>query len=130
MPRVKQTNIIDEGTSSQYETVSDYQSVYTDASGSIYNNNLAVDGKGNKKRNKKKKRRGSRGSSKGSVISSHSSNDGSQSSVSEQVDLAEIAREFVVIMQGGMKLLAATSIGSTRTVTVVTDGVNLSWVSF
>ena len=122
---MKEKNITDEGASSQYETVSDYQSVYTDASGSMYNN-LAVDGRGNKKRTRKKKRR----SSRGSVISSHSSNEGSQSSVSEQVDLAEIAREFVVIMQGGMKLLAATSIGSTRTVTVVTDGVNLTWVSF
>ena len=64
------------------------------------------------------------------MISSHSSNDeGSQSSSSEKVDLAEIAHEFVVIMQGGMKLLAATSIGSTRAVTVITDGINLTWVS-
>lgn len=32
----------------------------------------------------------------------------------------EIAQEFVVIMSGGMNLLAATSMGSTRAVTVVT----------
>ena len=30
-------------------------------------------------------------------------------------------------MQGGMRLLAATSMGPTRTVIVVTDGDNLSW---
>lgn len=81
-------------------------------------------GKKTRRRKKKKSSRG--GSSRGSVISSQSSNDGS-SSVSEQVDLGLIAREFVTIMQGGMKLLAATSIGSTRTVTVITDGVNLTW---
>ena len=132
VPRVKQIDIVreNEDSFSQSESVSDLNSVYTDASGSFYSNNhnhLLGNDKNRKKNKKKKKRKSSRGgSSMGSVISSHSSNDGS-SSVSEQVDLGLIAREFVTIMQGGMKLLAATSIGSTRIVTVITDGVNLTW---
>ena len=54
IPRVKVKNGIDEG--SQYDTVSDYQSVYTDASGSMCSSGLALDiGKGIKKKNKKKR---------------------------------------------------------------------------
>ena len=92
----------------------DVQSVYTDASGISGKNGSYKD-----KKKKKKKRNGSERSRADSTSSGGycSSNAGSNSS--ETTDLEAVAKEFVSIMRGGMRLLAATSNGSTRPVIVV-----------
>ena len=128
VPRVRKINFSDEGSVSQNETVSDYRSIDTETSSSIYSNNVDTDGKRGKRKSKKERKR-KKNNGKTNEFPSYPFDDELQESIPEEMDPTVIAQEFITILQDGMKLTAATSIGSLRDVIIGTDGVHLTWVS-
>jgi len=124
--RIPRVNHDYDDTSSQCGSMYDNSTTYTDASESVFSDsNLPnINGEVIKKSTKRRKNK-KKGSNRSS--SSVGSSTGSNNQEPLEPDYAEIKKEFIMIMSGGMNLLAATAMGSTRAVTVVTDGITLSW---
>lgn len=130
VPRVAVSPTVDD-SASQYESNLETSSQYTDVSGagSLYScdatlPNMYGELAGSRRKGKKKKKRSN---SSSSVRSGGTGSSGGSGGDHAELDLNEIRREFIIIMSTGMNLLAATAVGSTRIVTVVTDGNILSW---